>query len=119
MAVEPAGFNTTHELISAMTYSKAPEFVRMCQLILGKKKFDHALHNYHTKYAFSNATSNQWIAAMAEFAPENVDVFKMANGWLKRTGKSYIYILQIFLSSSFFLTFIRTNTIFYTQDIQL
>ena len=37
MAVEPAGFNTTHELISAMTYSKAPEFVRMCQLILGKK----------------------------------------------------------------------------------
>ena len=105
MAVEPAGFNTTHELISAMTYSKAPEFVRMCQLILGKKKFDHALHNYHTKYAFSNATSNQWIAAMAEFAPENVDIFKMANGWLKRTGKSaniYIVIYIYFTNFSFF-----------------
>ena len=35
MAVEPIGFNTTHELISAMTYSKAPEFVKLfCCLLL-------------------------------------------------------------------------------------
>ena len=29
LPIEPVGFNRTQELISAMTYSKAPEFVRM------------------------------------------------------------------------------------------
>ena len=86
MAVEPIGFNTTHELISAMTYSKAPEFVRMCQKILGDEKFDVALHNYHTKYAYSNATSDQWVDEMAAHAPASVDLRAMAKGWLKRTG---------------------------------
>ena len=32
MPVEPYGFNRTQELISSMTYSKAPEFVRMVWL---------------------------------------------------------------------------------------
>jgi aminopeptidase N len=86
MAVEPIGFNTTHELISAMTYSKAPEFVRMIQLILGKKTFVRALENYHQRFAYSNATTNDWIACMAEFAPTDVDLMKMATGWLRRTG---------------------------------
>lgn len=86
MAVEPVGFNTTHELISAMTYTKAPEFVRMVESILGSEKFNLALHTYHTRYAYSNATSDQWIACMAEQAPANVDLVTMAQGWLKRTG---------------------------------
>lgn len=86
MAVEPIGFNTTHELISAMTYSKAPEFVRMVQSILGKVKFVRALENYHQKFAYSNATTNDWIACMAEQAPGTVDLAAMADGWLRRTG---------------------------------
>ena len=86
MAVEPTGFNTTHELISAMTYSKAPEFVRMVQLILGKVKFVRALENYHQKFAFSNAKTDDWIACMAEFAPSTIDLTQMATGWLRRTG---------------------------------
>ena len=48
------------ELISAMTYSKAPEFVRMVQLILGNAAFDRALHRYHTKFAYSNARTSDW-----------------------------------------------------------
>ncbi len=86
MAIEPRGFNTTHELISAMTYSKAPAFVRMVQSILGKKPFVRALENYHRKFAFSNATTADWIACMAEQAPEGVDLPDMAEGWLRRTG---------------------------------
>ncbi len=86
MAVEPEGFNTTHELISAMTYSKAPEFVRMTKLLIGESNFVRALHNYHSKYAFSNATSGQWVDEMAAFAPANVDLHRMAAGWLKRTS---------------------------------
>lgn len=86
MAVEPAGFNTTHELISAMTYSKAPEFVRMTQLLVGHANFVKALANYYRKYAFSNATSGQWVDEMAVFQPAGVDLKKMAKGWLQRTG---------------------------------
>jgi aminopeptidase N len=86
MAVEPLGFNTTHELISAMTYSKAPEFVRMTQSIIGKDNFVKALFDYHKKFAFSNATSWQWVEEMAVYQPEGVDIVKMAKGWLQRTG---------------------------------
>jgi len=86
MAVEPAGFNTTHELISAMTYSKAPEFVRMIASIIGKENFVQALFNYHSKFAFSNATSWQWVECMAEFAPPDIKLTEMAKGWLTRTS---------------------------------
>ena len=86
MAVEPAGFNTTHELISAMTYSKAPEFVRMTQSIIGEENFVKALANYYSKYAYSNATSSQWVDEMAAFQPANVDLKRMAKGWLQRTS---------------------------------
>eukprot|EP00520_Triparma_pacifica_P000850 CAMPEP_0118661866 /NCGR_PEP_ID=MMETSP0785-20121206/16516_1 /TAXON_ID=91992 /ORGANISM="Bolidomonas pacifica, Strain CCMP 1866" /LENGTH=991 /DNA_ID=CAMNT_0006555351 /DNA_START=61 /DNA_END=3032 /DNA_ORIENTATION=+ len=86
MAVEPKGFNTTHELISAMTYSKAPEFVRMTQSIIGKENFVKALFDYHKKFAFSNATSWQWVEEMARYQPDGVDLVKMAKGWLQRTG---------------------------------
>jgi aminopeptidase N len=86
MAVEPAGFNTTHELISAMTYSKAPEFVKMTQTLIGEANFVKALANYYRKYAFSNATSGQWVDEMAAFQPAGVDLKKMAKGWLQRTS---------------------------------
>jgi aminopeptidase N len=43
MAVEPRGFNRTQELISAMTYSKAPEFVRMVELLLMPPVFNRGL----------------------------------------------------------------------------
>lgn len=95
MAVEPIGFNTTHELISAMTYSKAPEFVQMVELILGKINFSKALASYHNKYAFSNATTSQWIAEMAKFAPENIDLPKMAKGWLNRTGYPTVIVKNL------------------------
>jgi len=94
MAVEPIGFNTTHELISAMTYTKAPEFVRMVQLIIGKENFVKALFNYHSKFAFSNATSWQWVESMAEFSPPGIDLKHMAKGWLQRTSYPTLTVLS-------------------------
>ena len=89
MAVEPAGFNTTHELISAMTYSKAPEFVRMCQLIL-EKKFDHALHNYHTKYAFPLPQAINGLQ-LWQSLHQRMSMYLNGQWLLKRTGKSAIF----------------------------
>ena len=44
MPIEPVGFNRTQELISAMTYQKAPEFVRMIETLLTPPVFVRGLH---------------------------------------------------------------------------
>jgi len=87
MAIEPVGFNTTQELITAMTYSKSPEFVRMVQLIIGKENFVKALADYHSKYSFGNATSSQWVDCMAKYNTNaEVDFKRFSDSWLRRTG---------------------------------
>lgn len=50
------------------------------------QKFVRALYDYHKKFAFSNATSWQWVEEMAKYEPAGVDLVKMAKGWLQRTG---------------------------------
>jgi aminopeptidase N len=89
MPVEPYGFNRTQELISSMTYSKAPEFVRMVELMIGKPAFNRGLHEYHSKYAFGNATTWDWVACME--AASGIPLKDMATGWLKRSGEGKGY----------------------------
>ena len=83
MPIEPDGFNDPNELITSITYVKAPEFVRMIETLMGKEAFVKALHNYHTQYAHSNATREQWIQCMEK---ESGMLFtSMAQVWLKKT----------------------------------
>lgn len=84
LSIEPEGFNQTQELVSVVTYSKAPEFVRMVELILGPATFHQALDLYHTRYSFSNATTNDWISCMEEAS--GIDLQTLAKTWLKRPG---------------------------------
>ncbi|KAJ0395141.1 hypothetical protein P43SY_002425 [Pythium insidiosum] len=84
LSVEPEGFNQTQELVSVVTYSKAPEFVRMVQLMLGDAAFHKALDKYHTDYSFGNATTMDWIRCMEEFS--GLDLQNLAKTWLKRPG---------------------------------
>ncbi|RLN50615.1 hypothetical protein BBJ29_010001, partial [Phytophthora kernoviae] len=84
LSVEPQGFNQTQELVSVVTYSKAPEFVRMVELLLGEATFHKALDMYHTKYAFGNATSMEWIRCMEECSGLNLQ--NLAKTWLNRPG---------------------------------
>ncbi|KUF91339.1 hypothetical protein AM588_10003083 [Phytophthora nicotianae] len=84
LSVEPQGFNQTQELVSVVTYSKAPEFVRMVELLLGDAAFHKALDMYHTKYAFGNATSMEWIKCMEECSGLNLQ--NLAKTWLNRPG---------------------------------
>jgi aminopeptidase N len=84
MPIEPDGFNDPEELITDITYRKAPEFVRMVETLMGKEAFARGLDLYHRRYRHGNATRDQWVQAMEEvsgqpFAP-------MAEGWLKQTG---------------------------------
>ena len=84
LPIEPEGFNDPNELITDITYMKAPEFVRMIETLMGKEQFVRGLDLYHRRYRHGNATRDQWVQAMEEvsgqqFAP-------MAEGWLKQTG---------------------------------
>ena len=84
MAIEPEGFNRTQELISAMTYSKAPEFIRMVETLIGKPNFNVGLDAYHSKFRYSNATTSDWVHSMEQASGQQL--MSMADGWLKRTG---------------------------------
>ena len=84
MPVEPDGFNDPNDLITAVTYVKAPEFVRMVETLVGKEAFARGLHAYHAKFRHGNASRADWIAAMEEAGGQ--DLADMAQTWLKETG---------------------------------
>jgi aminopeptidase N len=84
MPVEPDGFNDPNDLITAVTYVKAPEFVRMVETLVGKEPFARALHLYHSRFRHGNASRADWIASMEEVGKQ--DFAGMAQVWLKETG---------------------------------
>eukprot|EP00468_Gymnochlora_sp_CCMP2014_P007526 CAMPEP_0167761716 /NCGR_PEP_ID=MMETSP0110_2-20121227/12336_1 /TAXON_ID=629695 /ORGANISM="Gymnochlora sp., Strain CCMP2014" /LENGTH=1000 /DNA_ID=CAMNT_0007648449 /DNA_START=1 /DNA_END=3003 /DNA_ORIENTATION=+ len=95
MPVEPEGFNVTNELITGMTYFKAPEFTRMTELLMGTDLFSKGLHRYHDTYKNSNATSIQWVEAMEDTMKDAGKPFElkvMAHGWLKRSGHPHVTV---------------------------
>ena len=90
MPVEPDGFNNPDELITGMTYIKAPEFVRMIEQMVGEENFVKGLALYHDKFKHSNATRNDWIEAMEKVS--GIKLKKMAELWLKQTGYPTVHI---------------------------
>ena len=107
MAIEPEGFNRTQELITAMTYSKAPEFIRMVELLIGVPAFNVGLDHYHTKFRYSNATTRDWVEAMEWSSGQQL--MAMADGWLKRTGYPEVTYTTRYDSGA------RTYTVHITQ----
>lgn len=90
MPIEPLGFNDTNELITSVTYVKAPEFVRMIETLLGKENFVKALDLYHTKFKHANASSEDWINCMQEYT--EIDLQAFARPWLKNTGHPIVSV---------------------------
>jgi aminopeptidase N len=83
MPIEPDGFNDPNDLITGVTYVKAPEFVRMVETLMGKEKFAEGLALYHTRFRHANASRTDWIRCMEEVSEQ--DFSKMAAVWLKET----------------------------------
>jgi aminopeptidase N len=94
MPVEPDGFNDPNDLITAVTYVKAPEFVRMVETLMGKEAFAQALHLYHTRFRHGNASRADWIACMEEAG--HTDLAGMAQVWLKETGYPVVTIRETY-----------------------
>ncbi len=84
MPIQPEGFNDPNDLITSVTYVKAPEFTRMIQTILGKRAFSWALDLYHRKFAGRNASPNDWLETMGSIG--KIDFSTMAGRWLTQTG---------------------------------
>lgn len=94
MPIEPEGFNDPNELITAVTYKKAPEFVRMIEVLLGKDVFSRALAKYHAKFTHSNASRSDWVQAMSDEFGQ--DLSSMAQGWLKQKKYPTIDVVSHF-----------------------
>jgi len=82
--MRPEGFNMPDELITGITYSKGPEFIRMVKIVLGEDKFYQAMQKYHEKYSNSNAKTQDWIETMEK--ESGVSISRMADVWLNQTG---------------------------------
>ncbi|ABN58116.1 MULTISPECIES: M1 family metallopeptidase [Methanoculleus] len=81
MPIEPDGFNDPNDLITGVTYVKAPEFVRMIETLMGKEAFAEALGRYHDRFRHANASRTDWIRCMEEVSGQ--DFTGMAAVWLK------------------------------------
>ena len=107
MPIEPDGFNHTDELISSVTYVKAPEFVRMIETTIGKEHFVKGLDLYHSRFKHSNATRKDWIAAMEEVSGK--DLQAMAESWLKQTGFPTVAVKKEYKDKTLTLTLTQSG----------
>ncbi|KLK88432.1 peptidase [Methanoculleus sediminis] len=81
MPIEPDGFNDPNDLITGVTYVKAPEFVRMIETLMGREAFAEALGRYHDRFRHANASRADWLRCMEEVSGQ--DFSGMAAVWLK------------------------------------
>ena len=84
MPILPEGFNDPNDLITSVTYVKAPEFVRMIEILIGDGAFARGLDAYHRKFSHKNAKTFDWIHEMEVIS--GMQLMRMANSWLHQTG---------------------------------
>ncbi len=82
MPIIPDGFNDPNDLITSVTYVKAPEYARMVETLIGKDTFARGLDRYFKKFSHSNATTQDWIEAMEEVSGQPLK--EMSETWLKQ-----------------------------------
>ena len=110
MPIIPDGFNDPDDLITSVTYVKAPEFVTMIETMMGKETFTRALNVYHSRYKHSNASSWDWIEVMEEVS--GLELKDMAMTWLKQTQFPMVHVHSSYDENA------RTFTLFLRQEVQ-
>lgn len=83
MPIIPDGFNDPNDLITAVTYVKSPEYVRMVENLIGKDTFVRGLDRYFKKFQHSNASTQDWLEAMEEESEKPLK--EMSETWLRQT----------------------------------
>ena len=98
MQILPEGFNDPNDLITSVTYVKAPEFVRMIETLIGEGPFARGLDAYHRKYSHKNAHTFDWIHEMEVIS--GMMLMRMSNSWLHQTGFPTLSISKSYNPSS-------------------
>jgi aminopeptidase N len=109
MPIIADGFNDPDDLITSVTYVKAPEFVSMIETLMGKETFARALNVYHSRYKHSNASSWDWIEVMEEVSGQ--DFKDMAKTWLKQTQFPLLHVKSSYDENE------KTFTLFLEQEV--
>ncbi|MCL2550336.1 MAG: M1 family metallopeptidase [Methanimicrococcus sp.] len=90
MPILPEGFNDPNDLITSVTYVKAPEFVRMIETLIGDGPFARGLDTYHRTYSHKNARTYDWVHEME--VASGMQLMRMSNGWLHQTGYPVVFV---------------------------
>ena len=98
MPILPEGFNDPNDLITSVTYVKAPEFVRMVELLIGDGAFARGLDAYHRKFSHKNAKTFDWIHEMEVVS--GMQLMRMANSWLHQTGYPILSVSKSYNAAS-------------------
>ena len=98
MQILPEGFNDPNDLITSVTYVKAPEFVRMIETLIGEGPFSRGLDAYHRKYSHKNARTFDWIHEMEVVS--GLQLVRMSNSWLHQTGFPILSVSKSYNSAS-------------------
>jgi aminopeptidase N len=98
MPILPEGFNDPNDLITSVTYVKAPEFVQMIETLLGKGTFSRGLDAYHRKYSHKNARTFDWVHEMEVIS--GVQLMRMSNSWLHQTGFPVLSVSKTYDASN-------------------
>lgn len=78
------GFDTSHDLVDGITYTKGAEVIRMLRLIIGPESFRRGADLYFARYNGTNANSDQFLACFEEVSGRNLTQFKRQ--WLFSAG---------------------------------
>ncbi|MDL2261276.1 M1 family metallopeptidase [Methanimicrococcus sp. OttesenSCG-928-J09] len=114
MPVLPEGFNDPNDLITSVTYVKAPEFVRMVETLIGKGSFARGLDAYHRKYSHKNARTFDWIHEMEVVS--GMQLMRMSNSWLHQTGYPVLSIQKSYDAASGTFKMSLVQNISYTKQ---
>lgn len=114
MPILPEGFNDPNDLITSVTYVKAPEFVRMIETLIGKGAFSRGLDAYHKKYSHKNARTYDWIHEMEIVSGRQL--MRMSNGWLHQTGFPTLFVSKAYSKETGALRMKLVQNIPYTKQ---
>ncbi len=79
------------EVFDAVSYAKGAQVLRMLELWIGKPEMKKAIKAYLEKYAFGNATSDDFFKIVFDSTKKQKELQGFKDSWLKKRGYPVIY----------------------------
>nr|XP_026494516.1 aminopeptidase N-like [Vanessa tameamea] len=105
------------EIFDTISYRKGSTVIRMMFMFLGEEVFRQALHNYLTKYSYSNAEQDDLWSELTAVNRQygglsrNVTVKQVMDTWTKQTGYPLLTVTRDYSDQSVTITQRRYTTL--------